>query len=229
MLGCVPSWLRRADDLASLADDLQTSRRRVVDTHDSERRRLERDIHDGAQQHLVALVVNLRLAHTLTARSPDRARTVLAEQVDAVDNAITSLVDLSRGIYPTVLTEDGVAAAVRDVVASSAVPVAVLDDGIGRQSAELETALYFCCVEAVQNAVKHAAASRIEVRLAVVGDQLELLVRDDGHGFDVPAVVAAGGLGNLRDRVDSVGGDLAVRTNEAGGTDVVVTVPAEVA
>ncbi len=119
--------LRRADDLASLADDLQTSRRRVVDTHDSERRRLERDIHDGAQQHLVALVVNLRLAHTLTARSPDRARTVLAEQVDAVDNAITSLVDLSRGIYPTVLTEDGVAAAVRDVVASSAIPVTVLD------------------------------------------------------------------------------------------------------
>ena len=224
MLGCAPSWLRRADDLASLADDLQASRRRVVDTHDSERRRLERDIHDGAQQHLVALVVNLRLAHTLTARSPDRARTVLAEQVDAVDNAITSLVDLSRGIYPTVLTEDGVAAAVRDVVASSAVPVAVLDDGIGRQSAELETALYFCCVEAVQNAVKHAAAGRIEVRLAVVGDQLELLVRDDGHGFDVPAVVAAGGLGNLRDRVDSVGGNLAVRTNEAGGTDVVVSI-----
>jgi signal transduction histidine kinase len=219
--------VRRADDLASLADDLRASRRRVVDAHDSERRRLERDIHDGAQQHLVALVVNLRLAHTLTARSPDRARTVLAEQVDAVDNAITSLVDLSRGIYPTVLTEDGVAAAVRDVVASSAIPVTVLDHGIGRQSAELETALYFCCVEAVQNAVKHAGAGRIEVRLAVVGGRLELLVRDDGHGFEVPAAVAAGGLGNLRDRVDSVDGDLSVLTNDAGGTDVVVAIPVE--
>ncbi len=167
--------VRRAEDLATLADDLKASRRRVVDTHDSERRRLERDIHDGAQQHLVALVVNLRLAHTLTSRSPDRARTVLGEQVDAVDDAITSLVDLSRGIYPTALTEDGVAAAVRDVVASSSIPVTVLDSGFGRQPAELETALYFCCVEAVQNAVKHAAADRIEVRLAVVGDRLELL------------------------------------------------------
>jgi signal transduction histidine kinase len=216
--------VRRADDLARLAADLQASRRRVVDTHDSERRRLERDIHDGAQQHLVALVVNLRLAHTLTSRSPDRARAVLAEQVAAVDDAITSLVDLSRGIYPTALTEDGVAAAVREVVASSTIPVTVLDTGIGRQAPDLETALYFCCVEAVQNAVKHAAADRIEVRLAVVGDRLELRVRDDGLGFDVPAVVAAGGLGNLRDRVDSVGGELEVRTNESGGTDVVVSV-----
>ena len=149
---------KRAEDLATLAEDLQASRRRVVDAHDSERRRLERDIHDGAQQHLVALVVNFRVAHTLSARTPDRAQAVLAEQGKAVDNAITSLVDLSRGIYPQVLTEDGVAAAVRDVVGSSIIPVAVLDRGIGRQDAELETALYFCCVEAVQNAVKHAAA-----------------------------------------------------------------------
>ena len=85
-------------------------------------------------------------------------------------------------------------------------------------------ALYFCCVEAVQNAVKHASARQIEVQLATVGERIELRVRDDGHSFDVPAVVAAGGLGNLRDRVDSVRGDLAVRTNEAGGTDVVVSV-----
>jgi signal transduction histidine kinase len=149
---------------------------------------------------------------------------VLAEQGTAVDNAITSLVDLSRGIYPQILTEAGVAAAVRDVVGSSIIPVAVLDRGIGRQDADLETALYFCCVEAVQNAVKHAAAGRIEVELANLGDRIELLVRDDGRGFDVATVVAAGGLGNLRDRVDSVGGDLTVRTNEAGGTDVVISV-----
>ena len=216
---------RRAQDLAALADDLQTSRRRVVDAHDSERQRLERDIHDGAQQHLVALVVNLRLAHTLTARSPDRARAVLAEQGAAVQGAITSLVDLSRGIYPKVLTDDGVAAAVRDIVSTSIIPVAVLDHGIGRHDTELETALYFCCVEAVQNAVKHAAATQIEVELATVGERLRLLVRDDGHGFDAAAVLAAGGLGNMLDRVDSVRGGLAVRTNETGGTDVVVTAP----
>ena len=218
---------RRADELGALADDLQASRRRVVDAHDSERRRLERDIHDGAQQHLVALVVNLRLAQTLTARSPDRARAVLAEQGDAVDRAITSLVDLSRGIYPKVLTEEGVAAAVREVVGTSTIPVAVLDRGIGRPDEEIETALYFCTVEAVQNAVKHAGASRIEVELARTGGRLRLLVRDDGRHFDVAAVLAAGGLGNLRDRVDAVSGDLEVLANDAGGTDVVVTVPIE--
>ena len=217
---------RRADDLAVLADDLQASRRRVVDAHDSERRRLERDIHDGAQQHLVALVVNLRLAQTLITRSPDRARAVLAEQGDAVDGAITSLVDLSRGIYPTVLTEDGIAAAVRDIVGTSTIPVTVRDRGIGRHDEEIEAALYFCCAEAVQNAVKHAAATRVEVELARTGERLSLLVRDDGHHFDVAAVLAGGGLGTMRDRVDAVNGDLVVRSNESGGTDVVVTAPA---
>jgi signal transduction histidine kinase len=218
---------KRAEDLATLAEALQVSRRRVVDAHDSERRRLERDIHDGAQQHLVALVVNLRLAQTLIARSPDRARAVLAAQGDAVDGAITSLVDLSRGIYPKVLTDRGVAAAVEDVVGTSTIPVAVLDRGIGRHDEEIETALYFCCVEAVQNAVKHAGASRVEVELARTDARLELLVRDDGRHFDVAAVLAAGGLGNLRDRVDAVSGDLVVRANETGGTDVVVTLPTE--
>jgi signal transduction histidine kinase len=218
---------RRAADLAELADELQASRRRVVDVHDSERRRLERDIHDGAQQHLVALVVNLRLAQTLAARSPERARAVLVEQGEAVDGAISSLVDLSRGIYPKVLTQGGVAAAVRDVVRTSTVPVAVLDHGLGRHEEEVETALYFCCVEAVQNAVKHAGASRVDVEIGRRGEVLQLLVRDDGHGFDVAAVLADGGLGTMRDRVDSVNGALAVRVNDTGGTDVVVTVPVE--
>jgi signal transduction histidine kinase len=216
---------RRAEDLATLADDLQASRRRVVDAHDSERRHLERDIHDGAQQHLVALVVNLRLARTLTDRSPDRARTVLAEQGDAVDNAITTLVDLARGIYPEILAKDGVAAAVTSVVSTSPIPVAVHDRGISRHADELESALYFCCVEAVQNAVKHAGASRIDVELASVGERLTLLVRDDGHGFDAAPVLAAGGLATMRDRVDAVGGQLTVGTNATGGMDVLVSVP----
>jgi signal transduction histidine kinase len=152
---------------------------------------------------------------------------VLADQGDAVDGAITSLVDLSRGIYPKVLTEDGVAAAVSDVVSTSTIPVTVLDRGIGRHDEGIEAALYFCCVEAVQNAVKHADASRVQVELTRIGARLELLVRDDGRHFDVTAVLAAGGLGNLRDRVDSVSGDLVVRANETGGTDVVVTLPTE--
>ena len=220
---------RRAEDLGTLAEELRASRRRVVDAHDAERRRLERVIHDGAQQHLVALVVNLRLAQTLTARSPDRAEAVLAEQGEAVDSAITTLVELSRGIYPEVLAEEGVAAAIRTLVSTSATPVTVLDRGVGRHSEELEAALYFCCIEAVQNAVKHASASRIEIELDTVGDRVTLLVRDDGVGFDVATVLAAGGLGNMRDRIDSVGGDLAVRGNDLGGTDVVASLPARAA
>ena len=220
---------RRAEDLGILADDLQASRQRVVDAHDSERRRLERDIHDGAQQHLVALVVNLSLAQTLAVRAPDRALVVLGEQRMAVDNAITTLVDLSRGIYPKALVEDGVAAAVQEVVSTSAVQVIVRDHGIGRRPEDLEAALYFCCVEAVQNAVKHAAASRVEVELAHTRNRLTLVVSDDGTGFEVEAVLSAGGLGTMRDRVDAVGGELVVRRNDAGGTDVAVSIPLGVA
>ncbi len=123
----------RARDLAALADELLASRQRVVDSHDTERRHLERDIHDGAQQHLVALVVNLRLAHTLEQRSSERAEVVLTDQSVAVDNAITSLVELSRGIYPTILATQGVAAAIRVMVSTAVTRVSVLDRGIGRR------------------------------------------------------------------------------------------------
>ncbi len=217
----------RAEELTARADELQVSRRRLVDARDAERRRLERDIHDGAQQHLVALVVNLRLAQKLVDRSPERAGTVLEQQVSAVDSAITTLVDLARGIYPRALADEGVAAAVRDVVSTSSVPVTVTDAGIGRQPAEVEAALYFCCVEAVQNAVKHAAAKRITVELDVVGDALTLRVQDDGMGIRKGVVSDDGGLGNMRDRIDSVGGRLVIRPGAGGGTDVHATVPVD--
>ncbi len=217
----------RAAELGVLAEELLRSRQRVVDAQDLERRRLEGDIHDGAQQHLVALVVNLRLAQTLAERSSDRTAEVLAEQRAAADLAITTLVELARGIYPEVLAEQGVAAAVRSTVTTSAVPVSVVDSGVGRRPPELEVALYFCCIEAVQNAVKHASATHIEVRLDATHDRVRLTVSDDGTGLDPVAVLAAGGLGNLRDRADSVGGELEVRTNDSGGTDVVVSVPVD--
>ena len=215
---------RRAEELSARADELQGSRRRLVDALDAERRRLERDIHDGAQQHLVALVVNLRLAEKVAVRSPERAGAVLEQQVDAVDSAITTLVDLSRGIYPRALADAGVAAAVREVVSTSSVPVTVTDTGIGRQPPEVEVALYFCCVEAVQNAVKHAAATRIAIDLGVDRDSLTMRVRDDGIGIDPSTVAEAGGLGNMHHRMDSVGGRLVVRRGASGGTEVVATV-----
>ena len=214
---------RRAAELSSRADELQASRRRLVDALDAERRRLERDIHDGAQQHLVALGVNLRLAQRLVDRAPERATTVLGHQVDAVDAAISTLVDLSRGIYPRALADHGLALAVRDVVSTSSVPVTVVDRGIGRRSGTVEAALYFTCVEAVQNAVKHAAATAITVEFDAVGTTLTMLVSDDGVGIDPAMVSGAGGLGNMRDRIDSVGGDLVVRPAAGGGTVVLAT------
>ncbi|HEX3223124.1 MAG TPA: sensor histidine kinase [Nocardioides sp.] len=216
----------RAADLEVRAEQLKASRRRLVDTHDAERRRLERDIHDGAQQHLVALVVNLRLAQTLAARSPERSREVLDEQVDAIDNAISALQDLSRGLYPHVLADAGIAAALRDVLRSGSVPVTITDRDTGRAPEDVETALYFCAVEAVQNATKHAGASEVSVELALDDEALRLVVRDDGAGFDPATTPAGHGLGNMRDRIDAVGGTLEVRARPGGGVEVAATVPA---
>ena len=223
---------RRADQLAARADELQSSRQRLVDTHDAERRRLERDIHDGAQQHLVALVVNLRLAQTLSGKAPDRARAVLDEQVAAVDTAIATLVDLSGALYPPTLSEHGVAAALDSVLSSvlgaGVVPVRVVDHGLGRHPETIEAALYFCAVEAVQNAVKHAVASEVAVELSADVDQAVLVVRDDGVGFDEATVSAGAGLRNMQDRIDAVGGTVAVRSRPGDGTEVSFSVPAKV-
>jgi signal transduction histidine kinase len=202
------------------------SRERLVDTQDAERKRLERDIHDGAQQHLVALAVNLRLAQTLASRSPERAAQVLTEQGAAAEETIATLMSLSRGIYPRLLSEEGVAAALRSAAGTSPVPVDVTEHAAGRYPAAVEAALYFCCLEALQNAAKHSAAEHVNVHLDGAGDRLVLTVEDDGRGFD-PAVVAAGaGLANMRDRIDSVGGDLTMESRPGGGTTLRARVPA---
>ncbi len=216
---------RQATDLAARADELQESRRRLVDTHDAERRRLERDIHDGAQQHLVALVVNLRLAQTLAERSPDRARAVLGEQVAAVDAAVTTLLDLARGLYPVTLVEHGVAAALREVLPVTPLSITVDDHGIDRLPEPLEAALYFCAVEALQNAFKHAHAEAITVDLSSDGDRVRLEVRDDGSGFRAEDGRAGRGLGNMHDRIDAVGGQLTLHAEPGHGAAVVATVP----
>ena len=140
----------------------RSSRRRderLIETQDAERRRLERDIHDGAQQHLVALTVNLRLAQTIAARSPERAAACSPSRPTRRTVAIETLSSLSRGIYPRLLADEGLVPALRSAVAASAIPVTIDADGAGRLPAPVEAALYFCCMEAVQNAAKHSGAS----------------------------------------------------------------------
>jgi signal transduction histidine kinase len=217
---------RRAEELSRRAEDLRRSRRRLVDLQDERRRALERDIHDGAQQHLVALAVNLRLAQTVAARSPARAQELLETQQDATAAAVETLLQLSRGIYPPLLAGQGLPAALESAAATSPVPVELNVRGVRRYPSHVEAAAYFTCLEAVQNAVKHSGATSIHVDLLGDRDTLSVTVSDDGRGFDAGATGAGAGLPNLRDRVESVGGTLVTDSTPGHGTRVHAVLPA---
>ena len=150
--------------------ELRTARRDLVTRQDAERQRLERNIHDGAQQEVIALLVNLRLAQTLLGRAPERGARLLSEQAAAAGRRIDTLTALSRGLYPRLLTDAGPVAALRAAVASGPIPVRPhLDRRCPGCHRELEAAVYFCCLEAVQNATKHSGASRIRISIDIRG------------------------------------------------------------
>jgi signal transduction histidine kinase len=219
----------RHQELTARAEELRASRRRMIEAQDAERRRLERDIHDGAQQHLVALTVNLRLAQTIAVRSPERAARVLSEQADAAGVAIETLALLSRGIYPELLADEGLVPALRSAVAANAIPVTIDTVSVARFSAPVEAALYFCCMEAVQNAAKHSGASAVSVHFHQDQGCCRLTIMDKGAGFDPGNAIATGagtGLVNMRDRLDAVGGTVSVASQSGVGTTVTATIPA---
>ena len=215
----------RHHELVARAAELHASRERLIEAQDAERRRLERDIHDGAQQHLVALAVNLRLAQTVAATSPERAAHMLREQGDAARVAIDTLVSLSRGIYPRMLSQEGLVPALRSAVATSAIPVTVSTDQVGRLPAPVEAALYFCCMEAVQNAAKHSGAGTVAVHHSEGRGMWQATVTDDGAGFDPTRVQFHGaGLANMHDRLDAVSGTVGITSNPGTGTTVTASV-----
>lgn len=214
----------RLADLSARADELRASRERLVDAQDTARRRLEPDIHDGAQQHLVAMAVNLRLAETVARKSSRRAAGILAAQCDAVDETRRVLTDLSRGIYPRLLTEEGIASALRTALAGGPVPVVITEYGVGRYDRSIEIAVYYCCLEAVQNAGKHSGAKLVTIDLRAGSDRLDVTVEDDGGGFSAPPLPGVG-LANMRDRIEGLGGTLVVEATAAGGARVRATVP----
>ncbi len=215
---------RRHAELTTRVEELRASRQRMVDVQDAERRLLERDIHDGAQQHLVALAVNLRLAQTLSQRSPERADKLLAGQAQAAATAVDTLVQLSRGIYPSLLADLGLAAALRAAVDTSSVPVEITSYDVGRYSSTVEAAAYFCCLEAVQNAAKHSGATAIRIELRGEPGRLSFAVEDDGVGLDSKPAVGTG-LSNMRDRIESADGSLTLGPGTAGGTRVQAWLP----
>ena len=210
----------RVDELSLRARELQESRMRIVQAHDAERRRLERNIHDGAQQHLVALAVKLRLAGATAARDPLTSADQLTELRDQTDLALTTLLDLASGIYPAVLEEQGIGAALTMEGRATGIPVSVDSDGIGRLPIEIEAAVYFVCLEAMQNAAKYARGTRVRVRLARDDDGLSFWVEDDGVGFDSAVAPRGTGLQNMRDRLAAFGGDVTITSTPGSGTTV---------
>jgi signal transduction histidine kinase len=208
----------RLDEISAQAVELRASRQRIVSVQDAERRRLERNIHDGAQQHLVALAVKLRLAATLAKRDPAKAQRLLKELDAQTVDARQTLRDLAQGIYPPALRERGLVEALH-------VHAPVTAEGVGRYDAELEAGIYFCCLEAIQNATKYARASQVTVRLRQQNGHLEFSVIDDGNGFDPTTVVIGTGVQNMKDRVASLGGRLSLQSKPGKGTIVSALLP----
>ena len=172
-------------DLQARLDELRASRQRLVSAQDAERRRIERNLHDGAQQHLVALKIKLTLLETLAKKNPEKAAALASEVKGDADEALETLRDLARGIYPPLLASQGLVAALQSQARKAPLPVEVVDGGVGRYPAEIEAAVYFCCLEALQNVGKYAHAAGAVIRVSSVNGSLNFEVKDDGAGFDV--------------------------------------------
>ncbi|HEX4578837.1 MAG TPA: histidine kinase [Candidatus Dormibacteraeota bacterium] len=212
-------------ELLRRLDELRSSRQRLVAAQDQERRRLERNLHDGAQQHLVAIKVKLGLAEMLMDRDAGRAVATLQQLKADADDALETLRDLARGIYPPILAERGLAAALQAQATRATLPVAVEADMIPRCPQALEAAVYFCVLEALQNVQKYSGASRATVRLSVVDGTLHFEVADDGVGFDPGVARGGSGLTNMADRLDALGGRLDVRSQPGAGCRVMGSLP----
>ncbi|MEA2384961.1 MAG: hypothetical protein QOH72_4932 [Solirubrobacteraceae bacterium] len=208
---------------AEAREQLNASRRRILRTAFEERRRLERNLHDGAQQRLVSLALQLRVLEGLLARDPDAARGLVANARAELDLAMRELRELARGLHPAVLSERGLAAALESLATSAALPVHVTGVTEERLGDAVEAGAYFVVGESITNAVKHAHASRIEVRLARAPGALRIEIEDDGRGGADPA--AGTGLRGLADRIEALGGRFAVADRDGGGTIVSVQLP----
>ena len=208
-----------------LIEELRASRQRLVAAQDEERRKIERNIHDGAQQQLVALAVKQRMVASVVGRDDDRARAILEELQSETTQALEDLRDLARGVYPPLLADQGLAAALEAQARKSTVPVDVMADGVARFPQEVEVAVYFSCLEALQNVVKYAEASGAAIRLANVGGELTFEVEDDGVGFDASSTGYGTGLQGMADRLDALGGRIDVRSARGSGTTITGVVP----
>jgi signal transduction histidine kinase len=214
---------RRARALRDRVDDLRTARQRIIAAADAERRRIERDLHDGAQQRMVAVAVTLGLAETRFASDPESALALIAQAREEAQAAVKELRELARGIHPAVLSDHGLGPALEALASRAPVPVDVIGVPECPLGHEIEACAYFVTAEALTNVAKYARASFASVELTLEADRLRVQVRDDGVGGADPTTGT--GLRGLRDRVDALDGDLEVDSPLGGGTTVTVEVP----
>jgi signal transduction histidine kinase len=225
--GLVLRNARLTADLLARLEDLRTSRQRLMRAQDEARRRLERNIHDGAQQQLVALKVRLSLAERLIDKDPEKLKRALADLKDDTDEALQALRELARGIYPPLLMEGGLFVALQAQARKSSVPINIEAGNLQRYAPDTESAVYFCCLEALQNVAKSAKATVAKIRLSAENGRLAFAVEDDGKGFDPSQARQGSGLQNMRDRIEAVGGTLAIRSAPGKGTKVSGSVPVQ--
>ncbi len=204
-------------DLQASVEALRASRRRLVHAQDEERRKIERNLHDGAQQQLVALTVQLGLLARL-AEDPERVRGMSEQLQAALHDAIEDLRDLARGIYPPLLADKGLAAALEAQGRKAAVPTKVEPSGIGRYPQDVEAAVYFCALEAMQNVAKYSQANAAVVRLSEDESELVFEIHDDGRGFDPASTNYGTGMQGMADRLDAIGGHLEIQSEPGHGT-----------
>ena len=221
----IASQLAVSLDNAHLYAELADSRARLTKASDTERRKLERDLHDGAQQGLVAAMITLALARDQV-DGPSTLDGTLSQVEAELEQALQELRELAHGLYPTELTQSGLSAAIRALGQRSRADVDIGEGGESRFQPEIEAALYYCCLEAVQNATKHAGpAAHTSIRLFADTHLLHLEVQDDGPGFELDDVRDGVGLQNMRDRLGAVGGRVTIASQPGHGTRIAATVP----
>jgi signal transduction histidine kinase len=214
------------DALRHQAEELRESRARIVASGDAERRRVERNLHDGAQQHLVALAINLRLTKDIAAEDPAAVGEMLGQLAQDVQATIKELRELAHGIYPPLLADNGLGDALRAAAGRSPLTVYVtVADEVGRYPADVEAAIYFSCTEALQNAAKHAEGATVQLRLWTEAGGLLFSVSDDGPGFDAAVARRGHGYVNMADRLGAIGGTVRWDSQPGHGSVVSGSIP----
>jgi len=214
-------------DLEATIDELRASRRRLVGAQDAERRKIERNLHDGAQQQLIALSIQLGLLAD-AADDPAAVREITPLLKEAARAALDDLRNLARGIYPPLLAEQGLVAALQAQVGKAPLPVRIEADGIGRYPPDTESTVYFCTLEALQNIAKYADASSAEIVLACPDHRLNFTISDDGAGFDPATARQGSGLQGMADRLAALGGTFQIRSAPGHGTTLTGQLPVPV-